>query len=269
MSTAQVKNIILAILALLNAFLLVLVLADRVEERESRETAESAIVSVFRRNGITISEDVELTAETPAVVTVTRSQDTEYELVERLLGSSSAEPLGGNIWFYSGKNGQAQFRGTGEYDVVVTGGISGSDTAKSAKKVMNRLGMELDDSLTLVSGSTVTVTACWDGLPVYNAVTTFTFYGGEEAVASGTRVFDTVTSSSADGVMSSYNALIRFLELVETEGYVCSEITSLSAGYIMSVSVSGESTLDPVWHVAADTVELYINAVTGRIETVD
>ena len=56
---------------------------------------------------------------------------------------------------------------------------------------------------------------------------------------------------------------------VDPAGFICSRLTGISAGYLMNVTVSGESTLTPVWHIGTDTGDLYINAVNGRAESID
>jgi len=61
---------------------------------------------------------------------------------------------------------------------------------------------------------------------------------------------------------------MRFLEIVRSEGFICSRLEGLMPGYLMNVTVSGESTLTPVWHIETDTGELFINALSGKQETI-
>ena len=75
--------------------------------------------------------------------------------------------------------------------------------------------------------------------------------------------------SKEDGhayAMTRYDDL-RFLELVEREGIICSRLDRLTPGYLMDVTLSGESILTPVWHIETDTVDLYLNALTGLPES--
>ena len=108
----------------------------------------------------------------------------------------------------------------------------------------------------------------WDGIPVYNARLGFDFSGDFISMVSGTLVLNRETERSTEGVMDSVSALMRFLEIVRSEGLICSRLDALTPGYLMNVTVSGESTLTPVWHIETDTGELYINALSGKTETV-
>ena len=87
-------------------------------------------------------------------------------------------------------------------------------------------------------------------------------------MVSGVVVLTTETSRSTEGVMNAAGVLVRFLEIVRSEGFICSTLRTLTPGYLMSVTVSGESTLTPVWHIETDTGDLYLNALTGAAETV-
>ena len=51
-------------------------------------------------------------------------------------------------------------------------------------------------------------------------------------------------------------------------GYVCTDILSISPGYAMSVTVSGDCILSPVWHIETDTGAYTLSAETGKLETI-
>lgn len=275
MDNAKLKNILIIILALVNAFLLFAVAADRVEAGASRSRAAENAVQVLENSSVTVAEGVDANLPAPQVYSVKRDAARENSLVASLLGRTTTQDLGGNIYLYSSDKGQASLRGTGEMDVLFTAGAvdAGSDPAASAAKLMKKLGMAADKADAAVSadeggGTKVTLPCSFQGQPVYNAEMTFTFTSDSLLMMSGTRIFDTAAKASGNAAMDSLSALMRFVEIIRGEGYVCSELRGLGTGYLLSVPVSGESTLTPVWHFVTDTGDLYVNAVTGKTETV-
>ena len=68
--------------------------------------------------------------------------------------------------------------------------------------------------------------------------------------------------------MNYTSAILRFIEIINENGYICSKIIGFDSGYIMNVAVSGESVLTTVWRIETETGIYYINAENGRQETV-
>ncbi len=274
MDTSKIKNIIILILLSVNIFLCAALLSDRSQARSVRATAWEAAVAAMEKVGISVSEDVSGEIETPAVYSVRREMDSERVWLERLLGEVSCDDLGGNIWFYSSDKGQASVRGTGECDILFNTDAfdTGRDAEKTAVRLMEKLGLEPDGDSARASvgssGGTVELDCTWQGCRVYNAQMSFTFNEDYLIMISGTRIFDLSVQESREGVMDELSVMMRFVEVVGEQGFVRSSVNGLEAGYVFSVAVSGEGTLNPVWHFATDTGDVYINAVTGRVETV-
>ena len=116
----------------------------------------------------------------------------------------------------------------------------------------------------------VTFSCVWSGSTVYNARVTFHFSAGQLCLITGTRLFDTQSARvSLDNCPDGITVLMNFLQSVRSTGDVCTEIRSLELGYFMSSAVSGECTLRPVWCVETDSRAYYIDAETGKSETLD
>ena len=270
MDTRRIENIIIAILVLLNVFLLAIVLTDHAQARRSeRETAKTA-VELLAANGIDVGEDVTFAQKTPAVCTVLRDFDREAEQMEALIGANGMEDLGGSIHFYRSERGQAVLRGTGEMDLLLNAGsvpVKGG-MEKTAERFLADADIAGLFRSTSASDESVECCCLWNELPVYNARLTFDFSGNDLFMVTGTMLFTEASESSTEGVMDAVSVLMRFVEIVRSEGFICSRLDALTPGYLMSVTVSGESTLTPVWHIETDTGELYVNALSGKTETV-
>lgn len=275
MDTKKLQNIVIIILALLNIFLLFAVLSDTVQKHRAEKETEESLVRLLADNSIVVDSTDKLVQSALPVCTVVRSLEQEQEKLRALIGKASPEDLGGSILFYRSAGGQAVLRGTGEMELLM--GEKSVQEKRSAARAcadyFKKAGIAVDvDSARIEEsgmGPTVTMLCMWNGYPVYNAGMVFDFSEDTLYMVTGIRVFDVETSSVSEGVMDSVSALMRFVEIVKNEGFICSRLTGVSAGYLMNVTVSGESTLTPVWHIGTDTGDLYINAVNGRAESID
>ena len=271
MDTRKLEYIIIIILALLNVFLLALVISEDVEERNNRRETETLLIELLEKSGIAVGPDAELIQTAPAGRTIERDMEQESQRVYALLGEHMSEELGGSIWFYHSDAGQIVMRGTGEMDYLAEGGvhIRARSPEAVATELFRRAGVELyAEDAAADTANTVTLCCGWGGFPVYNAVLEFHFFGEQLSMVSGTLMFSRETAVSESAVMDSAGVLVRFVELVKSEGLICSELRSLTPGYSMTVTVSGESVLTPVWRLTTDTGDVYINAVNGRLETI-
>lgn len=270
MDRKKIENIIIIILVLLNLFLLSVTLADRAQERRARRETVQTVTKLLAADGISVSDDAALLPETPAKCTVVRDFETELARMTTIIGSTEPIDLGGSIRFYKTDRGQAVLRGTGEVDLLLTGGnakLKGS-AEKTAVKLLADAGVESMVWDGDPGDSDFTCCCLWNGIPVYNARLGFDCSGDYLSMMSGTIVLHRETERSTEGVMDAVSALMRFAEIVRSEGFICSRLDALEPGYIMSVTVSGESTLTPVWHIRTDTGDLYINAMTGKTEKI-
>lgn len=270
MDTKKLERIIIIILVLLNLFLLALVVTDDAGDRNSRRKTEALLTALLEENGIAVGPGVELIQSAPPERTVARDMEQEEQRMQSLLGEHTSEDLGGSIWFYRSARGQIVMRGTGEIDFLPEANAPErtKNPVTAAARLLRRAGVELytADGAPDAEGG-LALCCCWDGRPVYNAVLSFSFGGDRLAMMTGTLVFSREIAVSDSAVMDSAGVLVRFVELTKSEGLICSELEALTPGYSMSVTVSGESTLTPVWRLTTDTGVIYINAVSGRLET--
>lgn len=276
MDSIKTKNIVIIILLLLNLTLLSLVLSDNARSAYSRHEALRGIEAVLKQNGISVADKVELKERSLPVLYVSRDTALEYENADRILGGVSVTDRGGNILLYSGENGQGEFRGTGSFSVFMrpeTGRQSG-DVVAAARKFAAGLGMEIyrgeDVKPTEAANGTMAVQlyCAAEGARIINCALGFVYRDGRLEAASGVRPLDNVRDSGQRSSVDVPTVLMRFIELVRSEGHVCSEITRLEICYLLRSSASGEGSLIPLWRVSTDGEEFYFNAITGHSETI-
>ncbi|MBE6914589.1 MAG: hypothetical protein E7472_06655 [Ruminococcaceae bacterium] len=268
MDKRLLERIIIIILLLVNLFLLLIVLSDKLETRRNEAEMLRAAETLLENSGIAAADKVFAVQSAPPACAVRRDAAAETEKVTSLLGSHSQQDLGGNILFYRSDKGQAVFRGTGEVDILFSGNevaVRGS-REKTVERLMQRVGAEVLLREGTKDEMRVECFCCWNGYPVFNAVLNFDFNDRSLYMVGGTRTFDIETESSDDALLNSVSVLTRFAEMVQAQDFACTRLESLQPGYLMNVSVSGESVLTPVWYLQTDGGALLINAETGRME---
>ena len=264
MDSRKLERILILILLCLNLCLLAVVLSDSIEARRARAETAATLGELLEENGITAADDAISILSAPPKCTLTRDMQAEQRIVKALVGRAQVEDQGGNIFFYSGAKGQAQLRGSGELDVIFS---PGAVTRRgSMERFVQRLLRRSDIRAVSAadSGDAADFYATLDGIPVYNAVLHFEFQGKDLYIMSGTRLFDTVVREEDAALLDSVSVLIRFVELVREEGFICTRIDAVAPGYLQTVIRSGEAALAPVWSIRTDAGTFVIDAETGK-----
>lgn len=276
MDKSKIKNFILLLLALVNVFLLFIVITNVIEEHKAQASRIEAVETVLSENGITLRSGIKLPETVPSLLSLKRDMEAEKHKLASLIGSCSAEDKGGNIFLYIGPDGDGKFRGTGEFEIRLNSGVipKGRDPVGAAKTAMKKLGLECGDIEPLVTtdgNSTQVILYCsWDGTDIYNASVTFNFTSDSLYLIRGTRPLDTKSAvKSSDNYPDSVTILMNFLDSIQTTGHICSEITDLKIEFNMYSAVSGNCTLKPVWCITTNSGYYYIDAETSKAHNIE
>ncbi len=268
MDSRKLERILILILLLLNVFLLAVVLSDSAQARRSSAETVASLSALLRENGIEVSDGAIRIRNAPPRCTLTRDLAMEKRIMARLISLDQTLDQGGNIYFYSGAKGQALLRGSGEIDALFqSGAVSQTGRAESsARRLLQRCGIKAVAAENPPDAEDVGFYCTQDGLPVYNAVLRFSYVEGSLSILSGTRCFDSAEREDDETLLDSVSVLIRFVEIVREEGYICSRLDSVTPGYLQTITRSGEAELAPVWHIETDAGALLIDAESGSAE---
>lgn len=273
MDKGKIKNIIIIVLLLVNVFLAALVVADSARSGVYDAAAERSLLQALQAGGITVDDASVLNIRAIPACTLTRNLSREKRLVAAVLGSVDSQDQGGNIVMYYGKNGQACFRGTGDFEILMENDSvpAGSDLAETSRAFLKKLGIDMDAAAATVrSGSSSVVTAVcrYADRPIVNCVVKLTFSETNLLLVTGTCPLTAVRENAGSAALDPSTAVMRLLDYLDSSGYVCSRITDISHCYKMDAAASGEGTLTPLWHFSTDVGEFYLNGITGKAETV-
>ncbi len=276
MDKSKIKNFIILLLALVNLFLLFIVVSDAIEQRKAENLRIKALTTVLTDNGITLNPDIKLPESIPATLSLIRDKSAEKSSLSALIGNCTVKNQGGNIYVYTGSHGQAKIRGTGEFEILLNSGVFGigKGPVSTAKSALEKLNIGYGDIEPIIENdgenTKVTLFCSWDGTAIYNAKITFLFTSDYLILISGTKPLDSEYSvQSSENYPDSVTVLMNFLESVRSTGYVCSEINDIKIEYNMFSAVSGLCTLKPVWCISTNTGLYYIDAQTGKAENLE
>lgn len=261
MRWSKIKNIIILLLVVVNGFLLGQVgLREWRSHRDQRETRER-MVDILARNDVAylpeeVPGDLELSVRR---VTLSPFGEAEAAL---LIGEITDVQTAGGRTVYTGAQGTAALSAAGELTVEFASGSLLSESIVLER--LSGLGVSLERAGGLDDAGEVSYTQFWDGVPVSGMTARLAFKGQ----APDTLLIRCLTGTEevipAEETLTAATALARLLdELSRGEGYVCSQITDMYAGYVAG---GGDPvTLTPVWLIETDTWRFIVDGLTGAV----
>ena len=105
MKTSRLKNIVIVILLLVNAFLLFLLLSRRAGERDSNERRVEQLCTLFEKNGVAFDRALLPDEETHLSLSLERDAAREEAFASALLGTAESSNSGGGVSRFTGEYG--------------------------------------------------------------------------------------------------------------------------------------------------------------------
>lgn len=270
MERRQVKNVIIAVLLLVNGFLLALVATQYSQAFRYERSAMEQTVKVLAANGIQMDQGAVKSSRAAVSAGGSRSVVQESRLACAILGETvEGIDRGGGLFTYHGESGQVSFRSGGELlcDLADHPRWYNASPLAHSDGLMKDLRVDyvlLEDTLDGASGSVV-YRQLVEKSPVFSCQVTFTYDNGRLLRVSG-RLLTAEELTGTDGeTISVPTALMRFLDEVRSSGDVCSAVTAVEPGFRMDQGFGGELQLKSVWHIATNTADYYVDAATGAI----
>lgn len=266
MERYRLKNIIILILALLNAFLLVSLGVQGTEERNARRLRDQELVALFAADGMALDPGLIPEDAPPAVSTLLRDETLERDAAAFWLDAPSERTAqGGGIFTYSAAHGAAIFRDTGSFDIAGT--LSDGDAEARCRDFCKQFSYT-EPVFTLDEDGSGTATALrlWEDRPVLNGTVTFTLEQGSVTAVNGYLLPDVSTESGdSQTLLSAVAALTAFQQMRQESSSVVSAITAIDLSYDLQSTAAAPMTLVPSWHIITDTASFYVNCSSGAV----
>ena len=265
MERYRLKNIIILILALLNAFLLAALGIRGSEERAAHRTQQQELVALFAADGMALDPALIPTNTVLSCYTLLRDETLEKNAAAFWLGTiSERDAQGGGIYTYSGSHGAAVFRDTGSFDIAGT--LSDGDAEALCRDFCKKFSYtEPVFTLDETGSGTATALRRWNGVPVSNSAVLFTLNNGIVTSISGSLLPDSSTTEDGQSLLSAFAALTAFQQMRHESSSVVSTITEIDLCYELQSTAAAPMTLVPSWHIVTDTASFYVNCSSGAV----
>lgn len=266
----RVKNILLAILVIVNGMLLMLVWNQRTETLRYEQSALNGAIQVLAENGIELQVQAIQGRESHQPGSAERDVEAEAELAAALLGETArGENRGGGLYTYSTQLGELSFRPGGVLaaELADVPFWETADPESHAAALMGILGVECYRVRSdLVSGSgTILYVQLLEDTPVFSCQVVLTYEESRLCSMSGMLLAMTEPESESGTLLSLPTVLMRFLDDVLASGDVCSAILEVKPGYLVTQSFSNAIQLRPTWYISTNTADYYVDGITGEL----
>lgn len=270
MEWRRVKNIIILVLLLVNAFLLVLVGYRKGEALRYEQTALTQAVQALESSGIEVDVHAVSSADGLTPLTVERDTEQEARMMSALLDETvEGDDRGGGLYLYRGERGEASVRLGGELSAALADDPRWytGDPEGHAAGLLRQMEIDARQVQAVREDGAVRVVfrQQWDGVPLFSCQVTFTYLDGRLTAVQGNLLAAVGAAEEQGTVLTLPTALLRFLDYVRGSGDVCSSIQSMEAGYRATQSFSGTTRLTAVWLVSSNTASYYLDASTGAL----
>lgn len=263
MNGSRIKNIVIVILALTNAFLLVLLFSRRAQEHAARDRAVTELVRLYAANDIALRADLvpkgmlRLSSVEPV-----RDLAAEAAFAEAVIGVCDVEDMGGGIYRYANDAGQCLMRSSGAVEAVLERAVGDPEAYYESLFSAHGYGA-LYAAINGGSGEAVAA-RMMPGASVFNAELTLSYAENRLVSVTGSFVPPVEASERGEGI-DGITALVRFLDYSNLSGEVCTAITDVRGGYLLQSTASAYQRLIPVWRITTDVSEYYVNATNGEV----
>lgn len=273
MPASKLKNLVILILLLCNAFLLILVIPGRYQAQKQRNALREELGNLYAGYGLSLPEGklpegqdlhlLEAQYDAEAALTAARALLGEQVLSESDSGSYQT--------VFTAQSGKCTIR-RDSLNASLSGGSAVSGNLRAfTEKLLGRMDFSIDSMTTpTLDGTVNTVTARQRiaGAAVFSCELTFTYENSVLKTVSGgyCPAAKTLTAIGTDTSISCADALVAFLNSMEETGWVGSAITSIEQGYLLAES-AGASTVQliPVWRLDTDTGAFYVHGITREV----
>lgn len=264
MNSSRLKTIVIAILALVNLFLLALLVARGVQEYAVRTRTETQLIQLYAASGVELPASL-IPKETPhlAPADPTRSLGDEAALAEAILGRCAAEDVGGGIYRYHGDAGICLIRASGVVEATLERAVDDPETF--CEGLFSAFGYAaLYADIQGDGTGTVTAVRMLPGGMVFNARLELSFTNGVLTSVTGAFIPE-VEPSEGENRISGVTALVRFLDYSNSGGEVCTAVTDVRSGYLLQSTASASQRLLPAWSITTDVNQYYINMNNAEV----
>lgn len=267
MEWSKIKNIILVILLMVNLILLGVVGYQEYRSAQYDAQTLELAVKLLADNGITVAADLPEWGSLSTLQLENLPWDSTAMQAQAtaVLGELEwVDDRGGTRIVCQGERGSGELSSDGHFAFMLDDGTlpAASDRKSQGKELLEQLGIQvvLAEETRQDELEQTVYWQIWNGTPIFTCKSIMTCREGSVVSLSGQRLLGRAAVVNSQSLLTIPTVLVRFLNGMNQNGYVCSMVTKMSLGYSTTISTNR---LTPVWALDTDTGRYYVNAITG------
>ncbi|MDR3277985.1 MAG: hypothetical protein LBT12_04360 [Oscillospiraceae bacterium] len=282
MSGSKIKSLVIAALALINVFFLVIFIWGRADTALAARRALENIRQIMLESGVTLQSGAVHGGAALKALRTGRDAAGEEAIARACLGDVSAEDQGGGILRYTSALGSATFNSRGEFVIEYTAPVADRENlASAARRWLRTRDMEATapiaaetvgmQAVSAVIGAetdgtqTVSAVYTYKKTLIFNCRVTFELTDGGRLRVTGRRPAG-IREGGTGAIADVSTVLMGFLSSIRAGEVSCRAITDVRAGYHFNAGALGDGELSPGWRVTTDAGEYFVNSLTGELE---
>lgn len=272
MAWSHVKNLVIALLIAVDAFLLIVYGVTTWRENQYKDQMNEELIAAAASLGITLDKDMtQPEVETLLPLRAYEDETADLEIARGLLGPCEGVKTGDGAFVYQNERGSLTLHNDGavELNLMLETPIKTERKAKDAvRQVLRVLKQESTDPVFQTANpdqdfvASVQLTA--SGVSVFNASLAFEFYH-DVLVVTGRRILHTPKQIRSEEIQELPGVLLSLIGYWKDRNILDKTITGIELGYLAKTTGGKNMTVLPVWHVSEEQGDWYISAVDGSI----
>ena len=268
MERSRLKYVIIAILVLLNAFLLTSILMQRSAEQTTHRRLEEQIIRLFAADGMTMKEGTLPAEQPPAALSMSRDSELEQKAAAFFLGEDvTCEEQSGGVVVYLGEKGTAIFREDGSFEID---GMLAAEDAEAVCRTFckNFFYGEPTFRVNIAGDGNASAEGLYEKRRVVGGGVEFRVEGGVLTSVRGTLLpEDGIPAATDTKMLSASAALTEFQKTRRETAAVVSMVSDVTLCYRLQRSAAAPMLMVPAWCIVTDTSVYYVNCATGAVTT--
>ncbi len=269
MESTKLKNFIIVLLLLLNLVFLFFVGHQERQSRQYEASTRENTTKILKNNGIDLLEDIIPWEDDLPPLKVTRDREREAQLAQELLGEVQA-PRDTGFVLYEGARGKLHISRSGEFTLTLNepepAGDNWQESALTLLRGLDFQGQVIHAELLGNGGKRATIWQVLDGHPVFNCQVEANWDANGLLELEGRRLNGKAEEDAAGGSRLEVTTLIiRFLDGLRERDTTCSEIRSITPGYLYAAGLTPYATLTPAWYLETDNGDYLLDCTSGKL----
>ena len=275
MAWSKIKTIIILILLGTNLCLIGFTVNRVAQARQLEAQARADAIAFLQGKGIQLQEEQVPKTMTLNPMRVSRDIERECVLAAALLkGEVAVQARGAEVYRYYNQNGSVQFHSNGEFFARFAAGTMKAEDVtleEHAQQTLERLDIQgtVTESVEEDGVWVLKFQEEWDGVPLLNCQATLNYENGAlVSITGGRRLIGEPEENTSSSPITVATALMKFYYGVEALGDACTQISSITQGYMVTATISDPMPMVPVWYIVTDVRSYQLDTLTGELSCV-